>query len=272
MIRAAVNQPISIAVGVLLSVFAGLLAVTRVPIRMTPEVQSVVVSVITNWESASAEEIESDIVEEQEKTLGQVAGLRSMISTSAAGQGTLRLEFETGTDINEALAEVLQKLDEVPGYPNGVLRPVVEPVDPESVDYISWIGLSSTDPDFDPTTLYDFMERRMQPRFDRLPGISQVGIRGARQSELHIVVDPRAMAQRRVTFSQLRQAIESANVDISAGRIEEGKRDIRVRTTGRFEGPDDTAAMVVRRDESGPIFLGDLATIERAYKEPLSWA
>ena len=272
MIRSAVNQPISVAVGVLLSVFAGLLAVTRVPIRMTPEVQSVVVSVITNWESASAEEIESDIVEEQEKTLGQVTGLRSLISTSAAGQGTLRLEFETGTDINEALAEVLQKLDEVPGYPNGVLRPVVEPVDPESVDYISWIGLSSTDPDFDPTTLYDFMERRIQPRFDRLPGISQVGIRGAHQSELHIVVDPRAMAQRRITFSQLRQAIEGANVDISAGRIEEGKRDIRVRTTGRFEGPDDIAAMVVRRDESGPIYLGDLATIERAYKEPLSWA
>ena len=272
MIRPAVNQPISVAVGVLLSVFAGLLAVTNVPIRMTPEVQSVVVSVITNWESASAEEIESDIVEEQEKTLGEVTGLKSMISTSAAGQGTLRLEFETGTDINEALAEVLQKLDEVPGYPGGVLQPVVEPVDPESVDYISWVGLSSTDPEFDPTTLYDFMERRMQPRFDRLPGVSQVGIRGARQSELHIVVDPTSMAQRRITFSQLQQAISGANVDVSAGRVEEGKRDIRVRTTGRFQAPEDIAAMVIRQDQSGPIYLGDIATIERAYKEPLSWA
>ena len=272
MIKKAIEQPISVAVAVLLSVFAGLLAVTRVPIRMTPEVESVVVSVVTNWESASAEEIESDIVEEQEKVLGEVTGLKAMTSTSAAGQGTVRLEFETGTEIGGALAEVLQKLDEVPGYPDGVLQPVVEPVDPESVDYISWIGLASTDPEFDPARLYDFMERRMRPRFDRVPGISQVGIRGAVQSELHIIVDPVAMANRRITYSQLQAAIVGANVDVSAGRIEEGKRDIRVRATGRFQSPEDVMKMVISRDMSGPVYLGDIATVEESYKEPTSWA
>lgn len=272
MIQRAIQQPITVAVAVLLSVFAGLLAVTRVPVRMTPEVESVVVSVVTNWESASAQEIESDIVEEQEKVLGEVTGLAAMTSTSAAGQGTIRLEFETGTDIEGALAEVLQKLDEVPGYPEGVLRPVVEPVDPESVDYISWIGLASTDPSFDPARLADFMERRMQPRFDRVPGISQVGIRGAVQSELHIVVDPVAMANRRITYSQLQSAILAANVDLSAGRIEEGKRDIRVRSTGRFQTPEDVEQMVISRNEGGPVYLGDIAEVREAYKEPSSWA
>ena len=272
MIRASVHQPITVAVGVLLSVFAGILAVTRVPIRMTPEVESVVVSVLTSWESASAEEIESDVVEEQEKVLGEVNGLVSMVSKSAAGQGTIRLEFETGTVIEEALADVLQKLDEVPGYPNGVLQPVVDPVDPESVDYISWIGLSTTDPDYDVATLADFMERRMKPRFERLPGISQVGIRGARQSELHIIVDTRAMAQRGITYTQLTEAIEAANVDLSAGRIEEGKRDIRVRTVGRFEGPEDIEKMILLRDDSGPVYLGDFATVEASFKERTDWA
>ena len=272
MIRASVHQPITVAVGVLLSVFAGILAVTRVPIRMTPEVESVVVSVLTSWESASAEEIESDVIEEQEKVLGEVTGLASMVSKSAAGQGTIRLEFETGTVIEEALADVLQKLDEVPGYPSGVLQPVVEPVDPESVDYISWIGLSTTDPDYDVATLADFMDRRMKPRFERLPGISQVGIRGARQSELHIIVDTRAMAQRGITYTQLTEAIEAANVDLSAGRIEEGKRDIRVRTVGRFDGPEDIEKMILLRDESGPVYLGDFATVEASFKERTDWA
>lgn len=272
MIQKAIDQPITVAVAVLLSVFAGLLAVTRVPIRMTPEVDSVVVSVVTNWESASAEEIESDVVEEQEKVLGEVTGLAAMTSISAAGQGTVRLEFETGTDIEGALAEVLQKLDEVPGYPDGVLQPVVEGVDPESVDYISWIGLASTDPEFDSARLFDFMERRLQPRFDRVPGISQVGIRGAVQSELHIVVDPVAMANRRITYSQLRDAIRSANVDVSAGRIEEGKRDIRVRSTGRFQTPEEVENMVLLRNETGPIYLRDIAEVRESYKEPSSWA
>ena len=132
-----IRQPITVAVGTMLSVFAGILAITQVPVRMTPEVSSIVIAVTTNWENASAEEIESDIVEEQEKVLGEVTGLASMTSTSAAGQGTIRLEFETGTNIEAALAQVLQKLDQVPGYPDGVLQPVVEDIDPESVDYIA---------------------------------------------------------------------------------------------------------------------------------------
>ncbi|MEM6915754.1 MAG: efflux RND transporter permease subunit, partial [Verrucomicrobiota bacterium] len=206
MIDKAIQQPITVAVAVLLSVFAGILAVTRVPIRMTPEVDSVVISVATAWEIASAEEVESDVVEEQEKVLGEVSGLKSMTSTSAAGQGAVRLEFETGVDIEQALARVLQKLDEVPGYPDGVLEPVVEPIDPESVDYISWIGLTSTDPSYNPAQLQEFMERRIRPRFERVQGISQVGILGAVQSELHIMVDPVAMANRRITYSGLTAA------------------------------------------------------------------
>ncbi|MCH1503003.1 MAG: efflux RND transporter permease subunit, partial [Verrucomicrobiales bacterium] len=197
-----IRQPISVAVGVGLAVLAGILAFTSVPVQMKPEVDSVVISISSLWESASAEEIESDIIEEQEKVLGDVTGLASMTSNSRAGQGTVRLEFVTGTNIDEAKAEVLQKLDEVPGYPDNVLQPVVEDIDPESVDYIAWVGLSSTDPSFDTTTLYDFMERRLKPRFERLNGVAEVGIRGARQAEIQIRVDQHALAQRRITWQE----------------------------------------------------------------------
>ncbi len=265
------RQPITIAVGTLLAIFTGILAITRVPVRMTPEVSSVVVAVTTNWENASSEEVESDIIEEQERVLGEVAGLESMISTSAAGQGTIRLEFETGTDIKAAESEVLQKLDEVPAYPDGVLQPVVLDVDPESADYIAWIGLFSTDPAFDPGQLYDFMDRSMKPRFERIPGISQVQVRGATASELQVVVDPVALAQRGVTFAQLRQGILAANANFSGGSIPMGKRDFRIRATGRFETPEEAAEMIVFRDEAGPVYLGDIAEIRNDWKEPTSW-
>jgi HAE1 family hydrophobic/amphiphilic exporter-1 len=271
LIAAAIAQPITVAVGTVLAVFAGILAVTIVPIRMTPEVSSVVVSVTTAWESASAEEIESDIIEEQEKVLGEVTGLYSLTSTSANGQGSIRLEFETGTDIESATADVLQKLEEVPGYPDGVLQPRVEPVDIESVDYIAWIGLSSSDPDFPAETLNDFMERRIRPRFERIEGISQVGVRGSVQSELHIVVDPGAMAQRGITYAGLRDAIRAANANFSGGKLAEGKRDVRVRSTGRFKNPAEVEKMIIRRDEEGVVFLGDIATVKPAFKEPTSW-
>lgn len=270
-IATAISQPITVAVGTLLAVFAGILAVTIVPIRMTPEVSSVVVSVVTGWESASADEIESDVIEEQEKVLGEVTGLISLTSTSANGQGSIRLEFETGTDIKAATADVLQKLDEVPGYPDGVLQPRVEPVDIESVDYIAWIGLASSDPNFPAETLDDLMERRIRPRFERIDGISQVGVRGSVQSELHIIVDPAAMAQRGITYASLRQAINAANANFSGGKLADGKRDIRIRATGRFQTPEDIEKMIIRRSEAGVIYLGDIATVKSAYKEPTSW-
>jgi len=265
------RQPITIAVGTLLAVFTGILAITRVPVRMTPEVSSIVVAVTTNWENASAEEIESDIIEEQEKMLGEVTGLATMTSTSAAGQGTIRLEFETGTDIAKAQDEVLQKLDEVPGYPEGVLQPVVEDYDPESADYIAWIGLFSTDPDYSTEELYDFMDRSIKPRFERIEGISEVGVRGANASELQVLVDPTALAQRGITFTRLREGIRAANANFSAGSIEQGKRDFRIRATGRFDTPQSAASMIIFRDEAGPVYLGDVAEIRNGFKEPTSW-
>jgi HAE1 family hydrophobic/amphiphilic exporter-1 len=266
-----IGQPITIAVGTMLAVFTGILAITTVPVRMTPEISSVVIAVITNWENASSDEIESDIVEEQEKVLGEITGLKSMISTSAAGQGSIRLEFETGTDIAEAQQKVLQKLDEVPGYPAGVLQPVVQDIDPESADYIAWIGLFSTDPAYDPGQLFDFMDRSIKPRFERIPGISEVGVNGATASELQIIVDASALAQRGITFAQLRASITEANANFSGGKIEQGKRDFRIRATGRFDSPEAAGDMIIFSDDAGSVYLRDVAEIKNDWKEPTSW-
>ncbi len=271
LIEQAVKQPITVAVGVILAVLAGLLAGSRVPIQMTPTVDSVVVSVSTFWENASAAEIESDVIEEQEEVLSELTGLVSMTSVSQAGSGSIRLEFRTGTDIRQAVAEVDQKLGEVPGYPVGVDEPVIEDVDPESIDYIAWIGLSSSDPQFDATTLYDFMNRRVKPRFERIPGVSEVGIRGGREAEVQIRVDPAALAQRGLTYANLIDAIKVTNENFSGGLLPDGKSDIRVRAVGRFHDPQLVGEMVIRRDVAGPVYLRDVAEVVPTYKEMTEW-
>lgn len=271
LIEQAVKQPITVTVGVILAILSGFLASSRVPIQMTPTVESVVISVTTNWENASPEEIESDVVEQQEERLSELTGLKSITSISQAGKGSIRLEFVTGTDIKSAEAEVDRKLSEVPGYPTGVDEPVIKDVDPESVDYIAWIGLSSTDPEFDATTLYDFMNRRLKPRFERIAGVSEVGIAGAREAEVQIRVDPTALAQRGITYAQLVQAIQLTNENYSGGLLPEGKNDIRVRAVGRFHDPELVGDMVIRRDAAGPVYLRDVAEIVPTYKELTQW-
>lgn len=271
LIRIAVEQPITVAVGVILALLAGVLAFNRVPIQMAPEVSSVVIAVSTFWENASAEEVESDVIEQQERRLGDLSGLVSMTSLSQPGSGQIRLEFQTGTDIKQAMAEVDQKLSEVPSYPDSVDQPQVEDIDPESVDYIAWYGLSSTDPSFDATTLYDFMERRLRPRFERIPGVSQVGIRGARESEVQIRVDPVALAQRGITYAQLVDAIQFSNGNFSGGKVPDGKNDIRVRSIGRFRDARWVENLVLRRDSQGVVYLSDVAEVIPTNKETVEW-
>lgn len=270
-VKAAVKQPISVVVAVILSVLAGILAFTKVPVQMTPTVDSVVVSVRTFWENASPEEIESDVVIEQEKVLSDVTGLVSLTSISQNSAAQLRLEFETGTDINKAQAEVVQKLNEVPAYPMGVSQPTVEGVDPMSVDYIAWVGLAATDPNFDNTTLYDFMERRLRPRLENIKGISKVGMMGAREQELQIRVDPVKLANFGVTYSQLVDAIQLSNTSYSGGRLPDGKNDIRVKAHGRFSDVSEVKSIVLRRDNNGPVYISDVAEVVIDYKDMTDW-
>ncbi|TLX48543.1 AcrB/AcrD/AcrF family protein [Pseudoalteromonas phenolica] len=270
-VKSAVKQPISVVVAVILSVLAGILAFTKVPVQMTPTVDSVVVSVRTFWENASPEEIESDVVIEQEKVLSDVTGLVSLTSISQNSAAQLRLEFETGTDINKAQAEVVQKLNEVPAYPMGVSQPTVEGVDPMSVDYIAWVGLAATDPNFDNTTLYDFMERRLRPRLENIKGISKVGMMGAREQELQIRVDPVKLANFGVTYSQLVDAIQLSNTSYSGGRLPDGKNDIRVKAHGRFSDVSEVKNIVLRRDINGPVYISDVAEVVIDYKDMTDW-
>ncbi|TMO56720.1 efflux RND transporter permease subunit [Pseudoalteromonas phenolica] len=270
-VKSAVKQPISVVVAVILSVLAGILAFTKVPVQMTPTVDSVVVSVRTFWENASPEEIESDVVIEQEKVLSDVTGLVSLTSISQNSAAQLRLEFETGTDINKAQAEVVQKLNEVPAYPMGVSQPTVEGVDPMSVDYIAWVGLAATDPNFDNTTLYDFMERRLRPRLENIKGISKVGMMGAREQELQIRVDPVKLANFGVTYSQLVDAIQLSNTSYSGGRLPDGKNDIRVKAHGRFSDVSEVKNIVLRRDNNGPVYISDVAEVVIDYKDMTDW-
>ncbi|MDF1799038.1 MAG: efflux RND transporter permease subunit [Planctomycetota bacterium] len=272
LIQLAVRQPKTIAVGVILALLGGLMALISVPVQMTPEVKSVVVSVMTFWENASPEEVESDIIDEQEQRLGNLSGLVSMTSTSRAGAGELRLEFETGTDIDMAVSSVAQRLDEVPGYPAGVLQPVIEGLDPETRDYMSWVALSCSDPNFDATTLHDFMERRLVPRLERIEGIAEVGMMGTREKEIHLVVDPSNLARLGITYGELLAVIQENNDNYSGGKLPEGKNDIRVRAVGRFADIEKVGQLVVRRDPAGTVYLSDIAEIREDYKELTTWA
>ena len=271
LIRIATRQPITIAVAVLFCLLAGVVALKVVPVQMTPEVEDTIIAVTTRWENASPQEIESEVIDPQEEKLQGLSYLKSITSTSSSGEGVIRLEFNPGVRKEVALREVSDKLREVPSYPENVDEPIIEASDPESQDYIAWYILTSEDDSIDVGTLLDFAEDRIKPQLERVPGISEVNVLGGREREVQIRFDPVKLSHYRISVSEFVNTLRKENHNVSGGSLKQGKADIRIRTVGRFAAPDEILKVVIRRDDNGPVYVSDVATVHETFKESLSY-
>lgn len=257
-IRFSISNPVKVTVGVILTVLFGILALTTIPIQLTPNVDEPVITIETNWTGRSPEEVEREIIEEQEEYLKSLGGLKKMTAEASTGSASITLEFFIGTDIKDARIRVSDKLREVPAYPDDVDEPIITDADADASKAIAWVIFDSTDPDFDMQGLYDFADDRVKPMLERVPGVSRINVYGGREREVHVRVDPNALAERGVTFNELRSALQFDNVNVSAGDLEDGIRDVRIRTIGQYDALDQIENTVVRYDADGPIRIKDL--------------
>ncbi len=145
-IEAFVRNPVKVSVGVLIVALFGLIALLRMPMQLTPEVQIPTISIQTRWPGASPKEIESEIIQEQEEQLQSVEGVTKMISECMDSSGQITLEFNVGTNMEKALLKVNSRLQQVPEYPEDADEPVISTAD--SADRpIAWFILSARMPD-----------------------------------------------------------------------------------------------------------------------------
>jgi HAE1 family hydrophobic/amphiphilic exporter-1 len=267
-VRTAIEQPITVAVGVILVLMAGLISLARIPIQLTPNVDDTIISVTTFWEGASPDEIEKEVIDKQEEQLQSLTNLRTMSSSSSQSTGQITLEFAVGTRKEAALQEVSDKLRQVPSYPANVDEPVIEASDPRNRDYIAWIMFETDDPSLDIRSLQDFAENRIKPALERVPGMSEVNVLGGREREVQIRFDPVRVAQHGITPRQLVEALQRSNRNVSAGELRDGKLDVRLRTIGQFESVEQVERTIVAHTQRGVVLVGDVAEVVETYKRP----
>lgn len=105
-IRFAISNPVKVTVGVILVVLVGLVALSAIPVQLTPDVSPAVITVKTDWRGKSPDEIEKDVIEPQEDVLKNIGGLRRMVATAYRGEGEIELEFNLGVSVQDARVEV----------------------------------------------------------------------------------------------------------------------------------------------------------------------
>ncbi|HAA50311.1 MAG TPA: AcrB/AcrD/AcrF family protein [Planctomycetaceae bacterium] len=145
LIESFINNPVKVTVGVLLVALFGVVALERMPMQLTPEVQTPTITVETRWPGASPQEIEREITLEQEEQLKSVEGLKKMSSESSDSLSRVSLEFLVGTDMDEALLKVNSRLQQVREYPEDADQPVISTANSDDRP-IAWFILSARRP------------------------------------------------------------------------------------------------------------------------------
>lgn len=268
LIRFAIENPVKMAVGVILIVLFGLLSIFQIPIQLTPDVDRPVITVTTHWAGASPQEIESEIIDRQEDKLKGVTNLYKMTSTAVEGQASIRLEFPVTVNKDIAYRDVSDKLRQVSEYPEEVDEPVMSATDDEMANTIAWLILFSEDgTGQDVAKLKTFVEEQVKPQLERAEGISEVDVFGGLDREIQIEIDPYLLAARELTFRDVEQALRRQNVNISAGTIAQGKREYTYRTVGEYTNTGEIENTVIAYQPGGPVLVRDVATVIDGFKK-----
>jgi len=274
LIRLAIERPVAIIAAVLMVVMFGLLALSSIPIQLTPDVRKPVISLTTNWPGAAPAEVEREIVNRQEEVLRGIEGLEDMISESRDGQGRITLEFKIGQQMERALLLVANRLDRVNGYPAEASEPSMRTSSSDD-NPIAWFVLIRTDGNIGAMHTYgDFVEDVIQDRLERVTGVSRVNVYGGSASQMEIIVDPARMARYGLTVTEVVRTLRAANASVSAGDLDEGKRRYVVRTEGEFSRLEDVRHVTLRSSvEAGSgrvarVSVGDIAEVRFASKDP----
>ncbi len=273
LIRVAIDRPIAVLAAVMMVVMFGLIALKTIPIQLTPDVQKPVLTISTAWAGAAPAEVEREIINRQEEVLRGLNGLEEMTSRSGNGGGSVTVEFPVGHDMDKALLLVANRLDRVADYPAEVEEPSLDTAGSEDRP-IGWFVINRLPGNDRPIhTFGDFAEDVIEDRIERVPGVADVTIYGGAERELVVLVDPVRLAHFRLTVPEITSALRAANVSISAGDVEEGKRRYVVRIEGELVTAEMVAAVMLRSIEDpatgrlARVTVGDVADVHFDHKE-----
>lgn len=265
--RISLGNPVAVIVaGILVAIF-GTISLLSLPIQMTPEIERPEISIRTPWRASAPNEVESEIIEPQEDVLRSVPGLLRMSSNANFGSGSIQLEFAIGTDMNRALIEVMNRLNQVPRYPIDANEPVISVGGNDFSKVIAWFAVDPKPGNDRPIESYqDFIEDTVITRLERVPGVSRTGAFGGRRHEVRITFDPYKAANIGLDLTAVSAELGS-NSNVSAGSTEVGRRQYTVRFSGKYEVVA-LGELVLQWREGKPIRLKDIARIEMTMVDP----
>lgn len=264
----SVDRSITIIVSLALIVVTGGYAMLALPRETEPEMVIPVAMVSVRYEGVSPQDMETLVTMPIERKLTGISGVKKVTSSSNEGVATIVVQFEPDVNVDDAIQKVRDKVDMArPELPEEADDPVVLDVNTAEQPIIQ---VNLTGP-IDRVELTRIAER-LQDEIEGLPGILGADIIGGYEREIQIIVDPVRASGYGISLAELAQIAFQENVNVPAGSMEVGQGKYIMRVPGEIHGPDDLRDLVVKRGETGVVYLRDVAEITDGFKDPQNYA
>ncbi|TVP60324.1 MAG: efflux RND transporter permease subunit, partial [Gemmatimonadales bacterium] len=264
----SVGHRVSVVMLFLFVTIAGLFAYNTIPKESSPQIAIPLIAVNTVYPGVSPADMETLVTRVLEDELNRIADVREMTSTSVEGYSSIMVEFTTSTDMDEALQRVREKVDLArPDLPSDAEEPSIVEFDISEIP-IMQVNLAG---EYGLVRLKELGEQ-LQDRFEQLPSVLRVDLRGGLEREVKVDVDLNRLKFYGLAISDVVDAIRNENVNIPGGSIEVGSINYLVRVDGEFVDPSIIEELVVSTVGGRAIYIRDVADVEFGFAERTSFA
>jgi len=260
----AVKKPISVILIFVGVIIMGLFSLRYLPIDLYPEIDPPIVSVFTFYEGASAADIETNVTRILEDNLNTVSNLKELTSVSKDNTSLVMLEFEWGTNLDEATNDIRDAIGRVETYlPEGVEKPIIFKF---STSMIPIMLLSATADESYPA-LSKILDEGLVNPLNRIEGIGAVALSGGPEREIQVTVDPRKLEAYNMSVEQIGSVIGQENLNLPGGELDIGSHTYPVRVEGEFKTSDEIKHLVLGYFDGKPVKISDVATVKDTLAE-----
>ena len=251
--RFVLKRPITTLMAVLCLIVFGYTSVTSMSLENIPDMEMPVLMVMTTYSGASPEDVNEIITKPIEDQVGTLSGLKSVTSNSSEGSSMVMLEYEYGTDTDEAYDDLKKKVDLVKNsLPDSAGDPMIMEMDMNSMPCVT-LSIENTSQE----NLYSYVEDKIQPEFEKIAQVADVSVRGGSDEYIKIQIIPEKLSQYKMTMASVAADIAAADISYPSGDTQVGSLKLSVSTRTTYDTVDLLKEIPLTSADGSTVYLED---------------
>jgi len=262
--QVSIRRPVATSMFFLILVVVGVVSFRTLPVDLLPRIEFTQLTVRVRYPNVGPEEIEQIITDRIENAVSGLPDLERVTSESEEGSSRVRLEFGRGTDIDEAANDLRAALDRLRDeLPVEADAPEIFKLDLDRAEIVSLAATSTRDLE----ELTRILENDLARRFEQIPGVGAIEVRGGIYREIRVDLDRDRLRAAGLTALDVQEALARENVTLPGGNVKSGLSDLYVRSLGEYQTVEEVARTVIVTAGGQPVRIRDVAEVRDDYED-----